>query len=59
VLHRPTPFVVPSFAARMALGEFATEVLIGQRALPRKLTASGFAFRDTDLEACLRRELER
>jgi uncharacterized protein (TIGR01777 family) len=59
VAHRPTPFAVPSIAARVALGEFATEVLIGQRAVPRKLTASGFAFQDTDLEACLRRELER
>ena len=59
VLHRPTPFVVPSFAARLALGEFATEVLIGQRALPQRLTESGFAFDDRDLEACLRRELGR
>ena len=59
VLHRPTPFVVPSFAARIVLGEFATEVLIGQRALPRKLTESGFTFADRDLEACLRRELGR
>jgi len=59
VLHRPTPFVVPSFAARIALGEFATEVLIGQRALPRRLADAGFAAQDTDLEACLRRELDR
>ena len=59
VLHRPTPFVVPAFAARVALGEFATEVLIGQRALPRRLTESGFTFDDRDLEACLRRELGR
>lgn len=59
VLRRPTPFAVPSFAARIALGEFATEVLIGQRALPRRLLDSGFTFADTDLEACLRRELGR
>lgn len=57
VLHRPTPFVVPAFAARVALGEFATEVLIGQRALPRRLVDSGFAFADTDLDAHLHREL--
>ena len=59
VLHRPTPWAVPRFAARAVLGEFATEVLIGQRALPQRLLDTGFSFADRDLEACLRRELGR
>jgi len=59
VLHRPTPFAVPGFAARVTLGEFATEVLIGQRAVPRRLTDAGFEFRHAELEAALRAELDR
>jgi uncharacterized protein (TIGR01777 family) len=57
VLHRPTVFPVPGFAARIALGEFATEVLIGQRAVPRRLQESGFEFTHRDLEGALRAEL--
>lgn len=45
-LHRPTPLVVPSFALRTVLGEFADEgVLTGQRAIPRALERLGFSFR--------------
>lgn len=54
VLHRPTMLAVPGFAARAALGEFATEVLIGQRALPRRLADAGFEFRHPELEPALR-----
>jgi uncharacterized protein (TIGR01777 family) len=57
VLHRPTVLFVPGFAARIALGEFAGEVLGGQRAIPTKLTEAGFRFMHTDLANALRAEL--
>jgi uncharacterized protein (TIGR01777 family) len=58
VLHRPTVVAVPRFALSLVLGEFGrSSVLGGQRALPTKLTASGFAFTHTDLESALRAAL--
>lgn len=44
-VNRPTPFVVPGFALRAALGQFADEgVLGGQRAIPAALERAGFQF---------------
>ncbi|CPR03522.1 nucleoside-diphosphate sugar epimerase [Mycobacterium bohemicum DSM 44277] len=44
-LNRPTPLMVPGFAIRAALGEFADEgLLIGQRAIPSALEHAGFRF---------------
>jgi uncharacterized protein len=44
-VNRPTPFTVPGFAIRAALGEFADEgLLIGQRAIPSALERAGFEF---------------
>jgi uncharacterized protein (TIGR01777 family) len=44
-LNRPTPLMVPGFAIRAALGEFAEEgLLIGQRAIPSALERAGFRF---------------
>jgi hypothetical protein len=57
VLHRPTVVAVPGFAARVALGEFAGEVLGGQRALPTALTAAGYEFTHPDLATALRAQL--
>ena len=57
VLHRPTIFTVPGFAARIALGEFAENVLTGQNAVPARLTEAGFAFTHPRLEQALRAEL--
>ncbi len=54
VMHRPAILPVPAFALRLALGEMATLVLDGQRALPQKLSESGFSFRFTELAAALR-----
>lgn len=45
VLRRPSFLPVPAFALRLALGEMATLVLDGQRAVPAKLLGSGFRFR--------------
>lgn len=57
VLHRPTVFPVPGFGARLVLGEFASEVLTGQRAVPHALLDAGFEFAHTDLADALRAEL--
>ncbi|OJZ73341.1 TIGR01777 family protein [Mycobacterium paraffinicum] len=44
-VNRPTPLMMPGFAVRAALGEFADEgVLIGQRAIPSALERAGFEF---------------
>ncbi len=55
VLHRPTVMAVPAFALRAALGaDLASEmVLAGQRVVPAKLTATGFAFRHADVDTAL------
>ncbi|MET8143723.1 DUF1731 domain-containing protein [Sphaerisporangium sp. NPDC005288] len=54
-LHRPTmPVAVPGFALRAALGDLADEgVLIGQRALPRRLLEMGYRFRHPRLDGAL------
>jgi uncharacterized protein (TIGR01777 family) len=53
-LHRPTPFIVPAFVLRAALGGFADEgPLISQRILPRRLTELGFRFAHADLDTAL------
>lgn len=58
-LHRPTlPVGVPGPVLRAALGEFAGEVLGGQRLVPAALEASGFRFAHPDLRSGLRDALE-
>jgi uncharacterized protein (TIGR01777 family) len=54
VLGRPAWIPAPAFALRLVLGEMATMVLDGQRAVPRRLLALGFAFRFPEAEAALR-----
>ncbi|GGT25328.1 TIGR01777 family oxidoreductase [Streptomyces purpureus] len=44
VLRRPTLFTIPPFALRLALGDFAQDVLGSQRVLPGRLLESGFSF---------------
>jgi uncharacterized protein len=53
VLHRPSILPTPAFALRLALGEMASVLLTGQRAVPQRLLAAGYRFRFTDLEAAL------
>ena len=44
-VNRPTPLMVPGFALRTLLGEFADEGLLGgQRAIPAALERAGFGF---------------
>lgn len=53
-LNRPVWLSVPAFAARLALGEMADEMLLsGQRVLPGRLLAAGFKFKYPDLEKAL------
>lgn len=53
-LHRPAVVPVPRFALRLVLGEFASDVLGSQRALPAALEASGFTFAHPTLESAAR-----
>ncbi|HFZ8994285.1 TPA: TIGR01777 family oxidoreductase [Citrobacter freundii] len=52
-LHRPAIMRVPATAMRLLMGESSVLVLGGQRALPKRLEAAGFAFRWYDLEEAL------
>jgi NAD dependent epimerase/dehydratase family enzyme len=52
-LGRPSRMRVPAFALRGALGERASVLLTGQRALPKTLEAAGFRFAFPGLEAAL------
>lgn len=59
-LSRPAALPFPSVAARMMFGEMAEEALLtGQRALPARLLDAGFVFEYPELDAALRRALER
>ena len=54
VLNRPTALAMPAFAARLAFGEMADEMLLAsQRVLPQKLLNAGFHFQFPDLGAAL------
>jgi uncharacterized protein (TIGR01777 family) len=59
-ISRPTIFPMPAFAARLALGEMANELLLASaRVFPRRLQESGFKFQFPELEAALRHVLSR
>ena len=54
VLHRPALVPVPAFAAELAFGEMATELMLtSQRVLPRELQQSGYVFRFENLSNAL------
>lgn len=58
VLHRPTVLPLPGFAARLALGQMADDLLLASaRVLPRVLEARGYPFAYPELRACLEHEL--
>lgn len=53
-VNRPTPMLVPGFALRAVLGEFAGEGLLGgQRAIPAALERAGFEFHHNTLGEAL------
>lgn len=54
VLGRPTLAVVPGFALKLVVGDFAEEgILAGQRAIPRVLTDAGFGFTSSTVREAL------
>jgi uncharacterized protein len=59
VLHRPVFLPLPAFAARLALGEMADELLLAStRVLPKRLLDSGFQFQYPELESALHAVLQ-
>lgn len=58
LLHRPAALPVPALALKIALGEFADDILGGQRALPRVLLGKGFSHQHTEVASALRWALE-
>lgn len=52
-LHRPHFLFTPAFALKLALGESASLLLEGQRAIPMKLTTLGFEFHHRHLSQAL------
>ncbi|MEX2172465.1 MAG: TIGR01777 family oxidoreductase [Pirellulales bacterium] len=59
VLGRPTIFPMPAFAARLAFGEMADEMLLtGAKILPKRLETAKFQFSQPQLEGALRHLLE-
>ena len=58
VLARPAIVPVPALALELLYGEMASATLLaGQRAIPKALSASGFAFAEPTLEGALRAEM--
>jgi len=59
VLHRPTIFPLPAFAARIIMGEMADELLLSsQKVIPEKLTAAGYKFVYPGLKEALSHALQ-
>lgn len=54
VMSRPAWIPTPALALRLLLGEMATVLLDGQRAIPRRLQQSGFTFKFPHVELALR-----
>ena len=58
VLSRPTALAIPAFAAKLAFGEMADEMLLtSQRVIPKKLSDAGYEFQQAELEGALRKYL--
>lgn len=57
VLGRPTLFTAPAPVLRLALGDFAEDVLSSQRVLPGQLLDSGFPFAFPGIDAAIRSAL--
>jgi len=53
-LGRPALLPAPALALKLALGEFAGDVLASARILPSVLTASGFVFDHDSIESAMR-----
>ncbi len=53
LLHRPSFLKTPAFALKLALGEFGSVLLEGQRVFPAVLLRHGYRFRYPEIEAAL------
>ncbi|WP_433666960.1 TIGR01777 family oxidoreductase [Nocardia sp. CA-136227] len=54
VMHRPTPLMVPAFALKLTVGEFADEAILhGPRAIPAALEDAGYEFQHPTIGAAL------
>jgi uncharacterized protein (TIGR01777 family) len=53
ILRRPSFMSAPGFAIRLALGEFGSVILKGQRVFPRKLIDHGFQFNFSSVRSAL------
>lgn len=56
-LRRPAVLPAPAFGLRILLGEFADVLLASQRALPKRIQATGYTFHHPTLEGALRATL--
>lgn len=52
-LHRPAVAPIPAFAIRLLYGDMAEVVTEGQRAMPERVLAGGFAYKYEDLDVAL------
>jgi len=59
VLHRPAPWPIPTWALRIAIGEFADESVTSQRALPAVLSRAGYEYQHSTVESALHAALGR
>jgi uncharacterized protein (TIGR01777 family) len=58
-LSKPAFFALPAFAARLAFGQMADEVLLASaRVSPARMESSGYKFRFAELEGALRHALQ-
>ena len=57
ILRRPAVLPAPALALRLALGEFAGELLASTRAIPQKAQKAGYRFQHSELEGALRQIL--
>jgi uncharacterized protein len=53
VMNRPSIFPVPGIVLRTLLGEVSDTVLLGQYAVPRRLTDAGYEFQFPDIDTAL------
>lgn len=58
VLHRPTLLPMPAFAAKLALGQMADDLLLAStHVVPKKLEETDYQFQYPQLRECLEHEL--
>jgi uncharacterized protein (TIGR01777 family) len=58
ILRRPSYLTTPSFILRLALGEFASALVEGQKVIPARLLQAGFKFQYPGLSDALQNILE-